>query len=65
MVKGIGVLSRITPQRVGRIERLIMATSARITEMLPKGVLRWVVKAAAAVTSGRYAAIGVLVPTGG
>ncbi len=43
-----------------RIEKLVMATSALITEVTLEGVLRRVVEAAAEVIGARYAAIGVL-----
>jgi len=64
MIKGIGGLSSITPQRAWASRKAVVATSALITEVLPEGVLRGVVEAAAAVISARYAAIGVPVPDG-
>jgi signal transduction histidine kinase len=52
------------PSPQERIERLVRATSALITEVSLEGVLRRVVKAAAEVIGARYAAIGVLGPGG-
>jgi signal transduction histidine kinase len=57
------VASPPSPQE--RIERLVRATSALITEVSLEGVLRRVVQAAAEVIGARYAAIGVLGPGGG
>ena len=56
------VVSPPSPQE--RIERLVRATSALITEVSLEGVLRQVVQAAAEVIGARYAAIGVLGPGG-
>ena len=56
------VASPPSPQE--RIERLVRATSALITEVSLDGVLRQVVQAAAEVIGARYAAIGVLGPGG-
>src|SRR5688500_4114012 len=56
------VAGALSPQE--RIERLVMATSALITEVSLEGVLRQVVQAAAEVIGARYAAIGVLGPDG-
>jgi signal transduction histidine kinase len=47
-----------------RIERLVIATSALITEVSLDAVLRRVVDAAAEVIGARYAAVGVLGPDG-
>src|SRR5215211_473215 len=47
-----------------RLERLIVATSALITELSLDGVLKRVVQVAAEVIGARYAAIGVLAPDG-
>jgi GAF domain-containing protein len=47
-----------------RLERLIYATSALITELSLDGVLQRVVQVAAEVIGGHYAAIGVLAPDG-
>jgi signal transduction histidine kinase len=47
-----------------RLERLIFATSALITELSLDGVLQRVVQVAAEVIGGHYAAIGVLAPDG-
>jgi signal transduction histidine kinase len=52
------------PSPQERIERLVKATSALITEVSLEGVLRQVVQAAAEVIGARYAAIGVLGPGG-
>ena len=56
------IASPPSPQE--RIERLVVATSALITEVSLQGVLRRVVEAAAEVIGARYAAIGVLGPDG-
>ena len=47
-----------------RLERLIYATSALITELSLDGVLQRVVEVAAEVIGAHYAAIGVLAPDG-
>jgi signal transduction histidine kinase len=47
-----------------RLEQLIVATSALITELSLDGVLRRVVEVAAEVIGAHYAAIGVLAPDG-
>lgn len=47
-----------------RLERLIVATSALITELSLDGVLQRVVQVAAEVIGAHYAAIGVLAPDG-
>lgn len=47
-----------------RLERLVVATSALITEVSLEGVLVLVVQVAAEVIGARYAAIGVLAPDG-
>lgn len=47
-----------------RVERLIDATSALITELSLDGVLQRVVRVAAEVIGAHYAAIGVLAPDG-
>jgi len=47
-----------------RLERLVVATSALITELSLDGVLRRVVEVAAEVIGAHYAAIGVLAPDG-
>jgi signal transduction histidine kinase len=47
-----------------RLERLIYATSALITELSLDGVLQRVVQVAAEVIGAHYAAIGVLAPDG-
>jgi len=47
-----------------RLERLIVATSALITELSLEGVLQRVVQVAAEVIGAHYAAIGVLAPDG-
>ncbi len=49
---------------VPRLERLIVATSALITELSLEGVLERVVAVAAEVIGAHYAAIGVLAPDG-
>jgi signal transduction histidine kinase len=56
------IASPPSPQE--RIERLVVATSALITEVSLQGVLRRVVEAAAEVIGAHYAAIGVLGPDG-
>jgi signal transduction histidine kinase len=56
------VASPPSPQE--RIERLVRATSALITEVSLEGLLSRVVQAAAEVIGARYAAIGVLGPGG-
>jgi signal transduction histidine kinase len=56
------VASPPSPQE--RIERLVMATSALITEISLPGVLQRVVQAAAEVIGAQYAAIGVVGPDG-
>ena len=45
-----------------RLERLVVAATALMTEMALEGVLERVVEVAAAVIGARYAAIGVLAP---
>jgi signal transduction histidine kinase len=47
-----------------RLERLIFATSALITELSLDGVLQRVVQVAAEIIGAHYAAIGVLAPDG-
>jgi signal transduction histidine kinase len=47
-----------------RLEQLIVATSALITELSLEGVLQRVVQVAAEVIGAHYAAIGVLAPDG-
>jgi signal transduction histidine kinase len=47
-----------------RLERLVIATSALMTEVSLEGVLQRVVEVAAQVIGARYAAIGVLAPDG-
>jgi signal transduction protein with GAF and PtsI domain len=47
-----------------RLEQLIVATSALITELSLDGVLQRVVQVAAEVIGAHYAAIGVLAPDG-
>jgi signal transduction histidine kinase len=47
-----------------RLERLVVAASALITEVSLEGVLERVVEVAAALIGARYAAIGVLAPDG-
>ena len=47
-----------------RLERLLVATSALITEVSLDGVLQQVVQVAAEVIGAHYAAIGVLAPDG-
>jgi signal transduction histidine kinase len=47
-----------------RLEQLIVATSALITELSLDGVLRRVVEVAAEIIGAHYAAIGVLAPEG-
>lgn len=47
-----------------RLERLVIAASALITEVSLEGVLQRVVEVAAEVIGARYAAIGVLAPDG-
>ena len=47
-----------------RLERLVLATNALITEVSLEGVLEQVVRVAAEVIGARYAAIGVLAPDG-
>ena len=47
-----------------RLEQLIVATSALITELSLDGVLQRVVRVAAEVIGAHYAAIGVLAPDG-
>jgi signal transduction histidine kinase len=47
-----------------RLEQLILATSALITELSLEGVLQRVVQVAAEVIGAHYAAIGVLAPDG-
>ena len=47
-----------------RLEQLIVATSALITELSLDGVLQRVVHVAAEVIGAHYAAIGVLAPDG-
>jgi signal transduction histidine kinase len=47
-----------------RLERLVMATSALITEVSLEGVFHHVVQVAAEVIGARYAAIGVVAPDG-
>jgi len=47
-----------------RLEHLIIATSALITELSLDGVLQRVVQVAAEVIGAHYAAIGVLAPDG-
>jgi GAF domain-containing protein len=47
-----------------RLERLVVATSALITELSLDGVLQRVVQVAAEVIGAHYAAIGVLAPDG-
>jgi signal transduction histidine kinase len=47
-----------------RLERLVMTTSALITEVSLEGVLERVVRVAAEVIGAHYAAIGVLAPDG-
>ena len=47
-----------------RLEHLIVATSALITELSLDGVLQRVVQVAAEVIGAHYAAIGVLAPDG-
>src|SRR5678809_172887 len=47
-----------------RLEQLIIATSALITELSLEGVLQRVVQVAAEVIGAHYAAIGVLAPDG-
>jgi len=57
----------IVERRLGadpRLERLIYATSALITELSLDGVLQRVVQVAAEVIGAHYAAIGVLAPDG-
>jgi signal transduction histidine kinase len=57
----------LTQPRLGadpRLERLIYATSALITELSLDGVLQRVVQVAAEVIGAHYAAIGVLAPDG-
>jgi signal transduction histidine kinase len=56
------IASPPSPQE--RIERLVVATSALISEVSLQGVLRRVVEAAAEVIGAHYAAIGVLGPDG-
>ncbi len=56
---------RVRPEAgVPRLERLIVATSALITELSLEGVLERVVAVAAEVIGAHYAAIGVLAPDG-
>jgi two-component system, NarL family, sensor histidine kinase DevS len=52
------------PSTQQRLERLVMATSALITEISLEGVLNRVVQVAAEVIDARYAAIGVVAPDG-
>jgi two-component system, NarL family, sensor histidine kinase DevS len=52
------------PSTQQRLERLVMATSALITEISLEGVLKRVVQVAAEVIDARYAAIGVVAPDG-
>jgi signal transduction histidine kinase len=52
------------PSTQQRLERLVMATSALITEISLEGVLNRVVQVAAEVINARYAAIGVVAPDG-
>jgi two-component system, NarL family, sensor histidine kinase DevS len=52
------------PSPQERIERLVMATSALISEMSLSGVLQRVAQAAAEVIGAQYAAIGVVGPDG-
>ena len=52
------------PSTQERLERLVMATSALITEISLDGVLNRVVQVAAEVIGARYAAIGVVAPDG-
>src|SRR6476620_8542255 len=47
-----------------RLERLLVATSALITELSLDGLLQRVVQVAAEVIGAHYAAIGVLAPDG-
>jgi signal transduction histidine kinase len=47
-----------------RLERLVMTTSALITEVSLEGVLERVVRVAAEIIGAHYAAIGVLAPDG-
>ena len=47
-----------------RLEQLLVATSALITELSLDGVLQRVVQVAAEVIGAHYAAIGVLAPDG-
>jgi signal transduction histidine kinase len=47
-----------------RLERLVVAATALMTEVSLEGVLERVVEVAAAVIGARYAAIGVLAPDG-
>jgi signal transduction histidine kinase len=47
-----------------RLEKLLLATSALITELSLEGVLQHVVRVAAEVIGAHYAAIGVLAPDG-
>jgi signal transduction histidine kinase len=57
--------TRVRPEAgVPRLERLIVATSALITELSLEGVLERVVEVAAEVIGAHYAAIGVLAPDG-
>lgn len=57
--------TRVRPEAgVPRLERLIVAASALITELSLDGVLERVVAVAAEVIGAHYAAIGVLAPDG-
>ena len=47
-----------------RLERLVIATSALITELSLEGVLQRVVEVAAEIIGAQYAAVGVLAPDG-
>ena len=47
-----------------RLERLVIATSALITELSLEGVLQRVVELAAEIIGAQYAAVGVLAPDG-
>jgi signal transduction histidine kinase len=54
----------LPPQTQERLERLVKATSALITEVSLEGVLHRIVEVAAEVIGARYAAIGVVAPGG-
>jgi signal transduction histidine kinase len=54
----------LPPSLRRRLERLVTATSALITEASPEGVLRQVVRVAAEVIGARYAAVGVVASDG-